>query len=262
VPRVDADRLLGDLRTLRGFGAIGTGVVRLSLSAVDLEARHWLRDRMREAGLLAEIDGVGNVVGRSPNPGPALLIGSHSDTQPRGGWLDGALGVIYGLEVARALLDDPATAGLAVDPVAWVDEEATFLSCFGSRAYCGLLDRSDIDRASDADGRPLTEALDRAGLGGLPAAARPEPGRHVGYLEGHIEQGANLERDALHIGVVEAIVGIRSFDIHFTGEQNHAGSTPMPLRRDAGMALLRFGARLDDRFRELAGPRTVWTMGG
>ena len=88
---IDPDRLLGDLRHLRTFGARGVGVVRQSLTPIDVESRHWLCERMREAGLDARIDGVGTVFGRSRNPGPALLIGSHSDTQPRGGWLDGAM---------------------------------------------------------------------------------------------------------------------------------------------------------------------------
>ena len=89
---IDPDRLLGDLRRLREFGACGVGVVRQSLSPIDVESRHWLRTRMEEAGLDARIDGIGTVLGRSRNPGPALLIGSHTDTQPRGGWLDGAMG--------------------------------------------------------------------------------------------------------------------------------------------------------------------------
>ena len=91
---INPERLLADLDHLRTFGSFGNGGVRPSLSAVDIESRHWLRERMQAAGLDARIDGVGNVIGYSPNTGPALLIGSHSDTQPRGGWLDGALGVI------------------------------------------------------------------------------------------------------------------------------------------------------------------------
>ena len=112
---INPDRLLGDLRRLREFGACGIGVIRQSLSPIDIESRHWLCERMREAGLDARIDGVGTVFGRSRNPGRALLIGSHTDTQPRGGWLDGAMGVIYGLEVARALAECEATNHLAVD---------------------------------------------------------------------------------------------------------------------------------------------------
>ncbi len=103
MPRIDPQRLLSDLRTLRSIGAHGPGVVRPAFSTADMEARRWLRARYAEAGLDATIDGVGNVFGRSRQPGKALLIGSHSDTQPTGGWLDGALGVIYGLEVVRAL---------------------------------------------------------------------------------------------------------------------------------------------------------------
>ncbi len=103
---IDADRLLDDLQVLRSFGATGNGVVRPTMSDVDMAARRWLRDRMDDAGLAATIDGAANVVGRSTNPGPALVIGSHSDTQPTGGWLDGAFGVVAGLEVARAAAAD------------------------------------------------------------------------------------------------------------------------------------------------------------
>ena len=140
MPTIDPDRLMADLRELRSIGAVETGVVRPALGEKDMEARRWLKAKFEAAGLTATIDGVGNVLGRSSKPGPALLIGSHSDTQPRGGWLDGALGVIYGLEIARAMAEDPATAGLAVDVVYWQDEEGTYMSCFGSRSWCGTLD--------------------------------------------------------------------------------------------------------------------------
>src|SRR5258706_11385993 len=102
MPRIDAQRLLADLRHLRSIGAQGRGVVRPAFSAKDMEARRWLKARYEETGLEGTIDGVGNVLGRSRQAGKALLLGSHSDTQPTGGWLDGALGVIYALEVARA----------------------------------------------------------------------------------------------------------------------------------------------------------------
>ncbi|MBT4170124.1 MAG: Zn-dependent hydrolase, partial [Rhodospirillaceae bacterium] len=105
--KINGERLLADLRAMRAMGAAGTGVVRPAFSEIDMTARRWLAERYTEAGLTATIDGVGNVLGKSANPGPALLIGSHSDTQPTGGWLDGALGVAYGLEVVRALAEDP-----------------------------------------------------------------------------------------------------------------------------------------------------------
>ncbi|MGZ8254403.1 MAG: Zn-dependent hydrolase, partial [Burkholderiaceae bacterium] len=122
MPGIDPNRLLSDLRALRSIGAHDPGVVRPAFSHEDMEARRWLRARYEEAGLDATIDGVGNVLGRSRRPGKALLIGSHSDTQPTGGWLDGALGVVYGLEVVRALAADDATRGLPVDAVSFQDE--------------------------------------------------------------------------------------------------------------------------------------------
>jgi len=256
---VDGQRLLDDLSTLRGFGATGTGVVRPTFSDVDMEARRWLRTRMHEAGLDASIDGSGNVIGRSKQPGPALVVGSHSDTQPRGGWLDGALGVIYGIEVARALRDDPETADLAVDAVAWTDEEGTYTSCLGSKSWCGVLGETDL-AATNAAGETVAAALERVGLTGVDPA-RIEPDRHIGYLEAHIEQGPHLEEEELRIGVVTSIVGIRGMTVRFEGEQNHAGTTPMPRRRDAGVALFEFAVRARERIAGVASPSTVWTFG-
>ena len=120
---INGARLLKDLRILRTFGASGTGVVRQTFSDEDMAARRWLRDQMTDAGLEAMIDGAGNVFGRSKNPGPSLIVGSHSDTQPRGGWLDGAMGVMYAIEVARSLGEDSATSSLAIDTGAF-DESA------------------------------------------------------------------------------------------------------------------------------------------
>jgi len=260
VARINPDRLLADLDQLRTFGATGTGVVRPSLSPIDMEARRWLVSRMRETGLEAHIDGVGNVIGRSPNPGPALAIGSHSDTQPRGGWLDGALGVIYGLEIARTLLENQVTAHLAVDPVSWVDEEGTFLSCLGSRSWCDVLDPQAEAAAKNTDGVSLQEALATAGLSDVPRE-RLASDRYLGYLEAHIEQGPYLEQEGLEIGVVTSIVGIRGCTVTFEGEQNHAGTTPMDRRKDAGVALFEYAFRIRERFQQLAGERTVWTIG-
>ena len=126
VVEVKGERLLDSLRTLRGYGAVGSGVVRPTFSDVDMVARRWLRDQMEASGLDATIDGVGNVFGRSENDGPALLIGSHSDTQPEGGWLDGALGVMFAVEVARSFAEHNTTSHVAVGAVAWSDEEGTY----------------------------------------------------------------------------------------------------------------------------------------
>ena len=115
MPAINGARLLEDLQHLRQFGAVGNGVVRPALSAIDIESRTRLSERMQAAGLSPLIDGVGKVFGRSTRPGPALIIGSHTDTQPQGGWLDGAMGVMYGLEVARAFAESKDCADLAID---------------------------------------------------------------------------------------------------------------------------------------------------
>jgi N-carbamoyl-L-amino-acid hydrolase len=260
MPRINAERLLKDLRDLRAIGAVGTGVVRPAFSDADMEARRWLKQRYEDAGLDAALDGVGNVLGRSRKNGPALLIGSHSDTQPEGGWLDGALGVIYGLEIARACAEDPETADLAIDAISWQDEENNFLGCIGSRSWCGTLDPAAEAAATGRDGEKLADALERSGLTDV-RRLTIEQGRYVGYLEAHIEQGNYLEDAGEQIGVVTAIVGIRGARVIFSGEQNHAGTTTMARRKDAATALFEMAHRINQEFPKVANERTVWTIG-
>src|ERR1700726_2306344 len=112
MPKTDGERVIADLKRLADFGRYKTGVHRPTYSPEDVASRHWLGGKFAEAGVDPVIDGIGNVIGRNPNASRRLLVGSHSETQPHGGWLDGALGVIYGLEVARACAADPALAGL------------------------------------------------------------------------------------------------------------------------------------------------------
>jgi len=260
MPKINAERLMKDLRDLRAIGAVETGVVRPALSDKDIEARRWLKKRFEDAGLETVLDGVGNVVGRSDRNGPALILGSHSDTQPRGGWLDGALGVIYGLEVARALAEDPETADFAVDVASWQDEEGTFMSCLGSRSWCGTLDPEIEATSTNKAGVTIPEAIAAAGLTEVPRVTMEE-GRYVGYLEAHIEQGANLEVAGEQIGVVSAIVGIRGMNFRLYGEQNHAGTTTMARRKDAATGLYELAHRINTEFPKVANELTVWTMG-
>lgn len=260
MPHINPDRMLSDLDMLRSIGAQGSGVVRPAFSAKDMEARHWLAERFIDAGLEASIDGVGNVFGRSRNAGKALLVGSHSDTQPTGGWLDGALGVIYALEVVRALAEDPATSRLAVDAISFQDEESRFLGCLGSRSFVGDLSPEQESVAVDRDGVTLADALAAAGLTAAPRL-RADPARYVGFLEAHIEQGPQLEDDAQRIGVVTTIVGVRGLRVAFRGQQNHAGTTMMSRRRDAAAALFDFASAVNREFPNVAGARSVWTMG-
>ena len=257
---VDGARVLADLNALRGIGAYKTGVHRPTFSEPHMRALAWLAERLPEAGRAATIDGIGNVLGTSAKSGPKLLAGSHLESQNYAGWLDGPLGVVYALEAARIINSDE-TERSAVEVAAWCDEEGHFGHFLGSRSYVGRVTEADIDAARDrTTGRTMREALRDMGLAGR-ARVTAEAGRHVGYLEAHIEQGETLESSGLAIGVVTSIVGIWQYRIGFVGEQNHAGTTRMGARKDAGLALARFCVAIDERFPALSGPRTVWTTG-
>ena len=258
--RVDGARVLADLNALRAIGTYKTGVHKPTFSEPHMRSLEWLTQRFREADLATEIDGIGSVIGTSTKPGPKLLAGSHLESQNYAGWLDGPLGVVYALEAARVINPDPNIHG-AVEVAAWCDEEGHFGSFLGSRSYVGAVSEAEIDAARDRNsGKTMREALREVGLAGRPRVTA-ERGRHIGYLEAHIEQGERLESEALKIGIVTSIVGIWQYRITFTGEQNHAGTTRMAVRRDAGLALARFCVEIDDRFPAVGGPRTVWTTG-
>ncbi len=256
----NGERVLADLNALRAIGAYKTGVHKPTFSEPHKQSLDWLVRKLPEAGLAAGIDGIGNVFGTSAKAGPKLLAGSHLESQNYAGWLDGPLGVVYALEAARVLNADSALKG-AVEVVAWCDEEGHFGSFLGSRSYVGQVTEAEIDSARDrTNGRTMRDALTEMGLAGRTRIA-VEPGRHVGYLEAHIEQGDTLESGKLAIGVVTSIVGIWQYRINFTGEQNHAGTTRMAVRKDAGLAMAKFCIAIDERFPAACGPRTVWTTG-
>src|SRR6266404_7718201 len=165
MPNIDGQRVVADLKRLAEFGRYKTGVHRPTYSAVDVASRHWLAGKLGEAGLEVVIDGIGNVIGRNRSAGRLLLVGSHSETQPYGGWLDGSLGVIYGLELARAFAADPGCAGIGVEVAAWADEEGHYESFLGSRSFTDTLPDEEIDRIRGRDdGTPLREALRHAGF--------------------------------------------------------------------------------------------------
>ena len=257
---VDGARVLADLTALRDIGAYKTGVHKPTFSEPHMRSLEWLVQQLPNAGLTADIDGIGNVLGTSTKSGPKLLAGSHLESQNFAGWLDGPLGVVYALEAARVINPYPNANG-AVEVAAWCDEEGHFGSFLGSRSYVGGVTEADIDAARDRNsGRAMREALRNVGLAGRPRV-KAERGRHIGYLEAHIEQGERLESGGLKIGVVTSIVGIWQYRITFSGEQNHAGTTRMEARKDAGVALARFCVAIEDRFPRRCGPRTVWTTG-
>ena len=259
--KVNADRLLGDLYELRKIGAFKTGVHRPTLSEDDMISRRWLCEKLEAFGHTAEIDGIANVIGRAPGEGPHVLAGSHIESQNEAGWLDGALGVIYALEAARAVHEAGTFPGQGVDVVAFSDEEGHFGNFFGSYSFLGELSEETIDTAFDRTrGTPLREALAKAGLAGRPRR-RIEPERYCAFLEAHIEQGDWLEANDLSVGVVTSIVAIWQYRIIFDGTQNHAGTTRMAIRRDAGVALTELCHRIKETFPDVAGERSVWTTG-
>ena len=250
---IDAARFLADLHHLRRFGATGTGVVRPAFSAPEIAARDWLATRMAEAGLAVQFDAMGNLFGLAE--GRSLLLGSHSDIQPTGGWLDGALGVIAALEVARAA---KLQGGPAISVVSFQDEEGRFGGTTGSAVWSGMLTLAEADATADTEGVTLAEA--RAGLGPR-VGADVDPACFTGFVELHIEQGPTLDASGEQIGVVTDIVGYREMMVTLRGQQNHAGTTPMALRRDAFQGLSAFNSRLNDRLRNVVTPQSVWTIG-
>jgi N-carbamoyl-L-amino-acid hydrolase len=253
MPTIDPDAFLRDLYELRKIGQFRTGVHRPTYSPEDMQARRWLMEKLAACGLDVSIDGIGNVYGRHKGPGPHLLVGSHIESQNEAGWLDGALGVVAGVALARA--------GLPVDVCAFADEEGHFGGGFiGSRSIIGDLTEAEIDCLHNSAGTSLREALRNAALEGKPRM-QLETGRHKGFFEMHIEQGTQLEGAGLRIGVVTGIVAIWQWRIVVQGQQDHAGGTTMAERKDAGLTAVRLLAALDAEFPRVAGERSTWTTG-
>jgi len=258
---IKPERLLATLEALRNIGRCGTGVHRPALTPADLEARLWLRARLAELGFDARLDRFGTVLGRTPGDAPAILIGSHTDTVPQGGWLDGALGAAYALEIATARAEALGTTAARVDVVSFQDEEGTFVPLLGSRAFIGENTEPELFAEVQAlDGRRLGEALAVEPIRAQPIL-RLDTSRTLAFLEGHIEQGPRLEAQNLPVGIVTAIVGIRRFHFAIEGRADHAGTTPMGLRRDAGAAALRLAVAILDRLNAGRGSDTVWNIG-
>lgn len=252
---VDPARFLSDLHALRRFGGdvASKGVRRRALTEADIAARDWLAERLAEAGLEVRIDPLGNVFGLAG--GRSLLLGSHTDTQPEGGWLDGALGVIAALEIARAAQE---AGGPPISVVSFEDEEGRFGALTGSSVWAGKLSLEAADKLVATDGTGFAQA--RAALGAR-VGDFVDPGRFTGFLEMHIEQGPVLDQAGEAIGVVTGIVGLRQVQVTVRGQQNHAGTTPMAHRKDAFAVAARIATALPDRFANIVTPQSVWTIG-
>ncbi len=233
------------------------GTTRPGLSELEQEACELVASWLELEGLPVTWDGAGNLFGRlegSDPDAPEIWTGSHLDTVPDGGRFDGALGVIAALEAVAELAASPRRSTLCL--VVFRDEEGwRFRSgFFGSRWLCGLVEPADL-AVTDVDGISVAEALAALGLAGRPQGASL-PGS---FVEVHIEQGPVLERSGRALGVVSAIAGMADFIVEFSGETGHAGTVPMPERRDAFVAAADFALRLRDVASAL--PGAVATVG-
>ncbi len=264
---IDPDRVLADLDALSRIGRDESdgGIHRRAFSEADMRGRRWFTDRIEEAGLEPRIDGAGNVGTRWPNRHPdvpCVMTGSHLDTVPGAGRLDGALGVIAGLEALRVLAEHDVPVARDIELVNFSDEEGRFGGMLGSQAMSGQLTPEFLERAVDLDGVRLTDAMAECGFrAGDALAAEREPGSIYAFVELHIEQGPMLERGDHAIGLVDAITGLFRWDARFLGEANHAGTTPMDMRRDAFQGVAEVSAQIERILEEHGGPRSRATIG-
>jgi allantoate deiminase len=246
------DSVAADLAQLGLIGAGKDGsVTRLAWTPVLLEAYGWVAERMRSLGLEVEIDAAGNLLGRwNVGDGAPVAVGSHLDTVPTGGRFDGALGVVAAVHAVRRLQEDGVEPRRPLWIVAFMDEEGARFgtALFGSRAFAGE-DVTALGDRLDADGVALREAMAAAGRDLDRATDAHRSHELSAYLELHIEQGPVLETAGADIGVVTSIVGLRGYRVRLRGQANHAGTTPMALRRDALAGAARVALALRDEAR-------------
>jgi N-carbamoyl-L-amino-acid hydrolase len=222
---------------------------------------------MRAAGLRTWVDPAGNTFGAMGAAGlgpdrPLVLTGSHIDTVPEGGTLDGALGVLAGLECLQAVSEAGLRPRRPLAVAAWSDEEGRYGSLFGSRAFCGNLEVARLPEMASVEGERLVDAMRRAGFDALQAPeARAPEGAVAAYVELHIEQGPRLDEAGVPIGVVEAIVGVRRTRVVVRGQADHAGTTPMDRRRDAFLGAAEYALRSRDLVTGRGGPASVTNIG-
>jgi len=239
---INSERLWSSLMELARIGATEKGGVRrLALTELDREARDLVIRWCKEAGCTVTIDAVGNIFARRAGQDaslPPIITGSHIDTQPSGGKFDGNYGVLSGLEVIRTLNDHKVQTRAPVEVAIWTNEEGSRFTpvMMGSGVFVGAFALDMVLQRPDIDGITVGEALHRIGYAG----SEPVGGRPVGaYFEAHIEQGPILEDANKVLGVVVGALGLRWYDVVITGQDAHAGPTPMRLRKDALLAAAR-----------------------
>lgn len=262
--RCNLDRLKKDLDTLAEIGWVeGQGIYRMAYSPADMQARAWLRERLDQAGIAHDMDVVGNVRGHLPGEETAVVMtGSQLDSIPGAGHLHGALGVVCGLEAMRVLREAGIALRHPLELIAFGDEEGRFGGMVGAEALCGKLTAERIRGAEDVDGLKLTEALAAHGLDATEAVSvGREPGSIKAFVELHVEQGPILDKRGLSIGLVDAISGLFKWQVRLLGSSDHAGTTPMDLRRDAFQGLVEFGGQINRVLTEHGSSRSRTNIG-
>ncbi len=239
---VNGTRLWNTIIDTGKIGATpGGGITRLTLSDLDREVRDWFVDACKAAGCSVTVDEVGSIFARragiddSRDP---IAIGSHLDTQPLGGRFDGIAGVLSGLEVLRTLEENDYRTTAPLEIIDWTNEEGSRFSpaMFASGVFSGVYTRDFVYNSKDREGKTFLEELERISYRGeVPAGNH----RLAGYFELHIEQGPVLESEGVNIGVVTGAQGQLWYEVTVTGRAGHAGSTPMPMRKDAMLACAR-----------------------
>lgn len=262
---INMDRLRQDVLDLGRVGRIDNlGLNRRAFSEGDQQGREWFQQRIHAAGLDFYQDGAANLHARLNYDGqrPAVVMGSHLDTVPGGGPLDGALGVLVGLEVLRRAKEEAIPLRYPLEAIDFSDEEGRFGGMFGSQALAGQLTPERILQARDLGGVSLIDAMQAWGLDAHQAlAARRDPNSIHAFLELHIEQGPVLDRKRISIGVVEAITGLFKWEVRLRGQPNHAGTTPMDMRIDAFQGLAEFAGEINRLIEEHGGPNSRATIG-
>ncbi len=264
--RINLDRLRAEMLELSDFGRRDDlpGIYRMAFTEADMAARRWLIQRVESLGGTARLDGAGNVIGRffDRDDKPAVAVGSHTDTVNGGGLFDGALGVLAGLECIRVISEHDLTPEYPLELLSFADEEGRFGGMFGSQAFTGQLDEEWLDQAATVEGERLADAMRAKGLDHTRAleAARASDSLHA-FLELHIEQGPVLESAGIPVGLVEGISGIFKWSVRLIGEPNHAGTTPMHLRRDAFVGLTSFAHQIPDILQQVGTEVSRLTIG-
>lgn len=264
--RVDIERIKADILALAAIGRNerDRGIYRMAFTDEDMEGKRWLLHRIEETGLEPQSDGAANISGvlKGKVDSPRIFVGSHIDTVPCAGMLDGTLGVVTGLECLRTLKEAGIPMERSVELIAFSDEEGRFGGTFGSEAFTGMLTLEKVQSAVDLGGTRLGDAMLAHGLEPMKALeARRDPNEIDSYLELHIEQGPVLDESHLQVGIVESITGLQSWSLRFTGEANHAGTTPMDYRKDALMGLADFAHEVPRLLEENGGENSRATIG-